>query len=429
MQVANIATAPREARKVGQHDGCPLLEHINRPGRISMVSSDSEAFHHDEDGDELVSTIQNAEDLTVLSWAAAGLTVRLGKAPALAPPFGSVEAITKALQDIGVEGYDGRPSAREAGSQLLGALVELVRLREEDLEYVRALIRTASDGGTGAIWLRALLRAMAFDKEEPTGSASGQGIAFVHACHLLALAAGADEHVCMILRSERVHDLCSNSLLSATVTTHDLSTEVGLMDRLKSGTKVVRSCPPRDMGTEWLPFATAAVCLIAVLLTAEDPDRFSLAEPTLLKPAWSIRERPDTVVDACLSALRRTLIEEGGSVVAQQLHLAGIRTLGQIAHLSSDQALRMIQADGLALGAKILAMEGADEEAVFAALWYLAEVVTATGNSCRRKWSRARLEELGVPSMIERVKKKYPRSFLVEGQGNRLLRMCDRPVS
>lgn len=401
--------------------------------------------NEEDEGDKLVRTIQDCQDLTILSWAAAGLMVRLGDVSAHPPPMGAVEAVTKSLQDICIVGYESRPLAREAASQLLGTLVELVRISEENMEYVRGLIRIAADGSKD--WLRAVLRVMVLDEEGPGDPApAGQGTAFIHACHLLASAVDDDSKLAAILRSEHVHEICSASLLRATVSDYELPTKLvhgGGSFRQRSASSPTLP----DLGTEWLPFATAALCLVEVLLTTENLECCKLHDPSIAKQSRTRTQESytgrnyrftdlgmhnnfntETIVDACLAALRRSLVDEGGSMVAQQLHLAGIRTLGQMAHLSVDQAWRITNADGLALGAKMLMIQGADEEATFAALWYLAEVTSNFRITFQRNSVRARLEELGVPNMVERAKRRYPRSFFVEDQGNRLLCVCDRPI-
>merc|ERR1711879_1080311 len=87
---------------------------------------------------------------------------------------------------------------------------------------------------------------------------------------------------------------------------------------------------------------TASVRLLEILVTAEDPDRFLISNPSLFQPVWVRNSRPNGVVDACLAALVRSLHKDSGCMATQYLHLSGLRTLGAISQLSTEQAKRII---------------------------------------------------------------------------------------
>jgi len=175
-----------------------------------------------------------------------------------------------------------------------------------------------------------------------------------------------------------------------------------------------------DLGTEWLPFATAAVTLIDALVASEaqDADRFDLADPELFTPGWARYERTDVTVDGCVAALRQSLHTDSGSMVAQQLHLGALRALSHIARLNEGQAHRIMSWKALGLGVDVLRIGGVDEEAILAALRFLAEVAAPCPFSYRQ------LTACGAAEATERAAGRYPRSKAVRSEAARVLGLC-----
>merc|ERR1712070_508518 len=109
------------------------------------------------------------------------------------------------------------------------------------------------------------------------------------------------------------------------------------------------------LGTEWVPFATAAVVLIDVLVAEETLGTKTINGARRVVPALLLRnQKIDTAIDGCLNALRRSLLRDGGAMVAQQLHLSGLRALGNIARVCPRLANRIIVQGGLSIGVKLL---------------------------------------------------------------------------
>lgn len=277
----------------------------------------------------------------------------------------------------------------EAASMALALLLELVRLRPEDRGLLRQRLMERDSAEAGLLWF--FLRVLG------NGGGEQGGGAFVHTCHLLALVVEGDEGLARVLRSARMPDLVARRLQRATEGAEH---------------------PLDAAGTGWLPFATAAAWLLEMLIAAEDSDRYQLADPTLYRPGWAGGNKPAATVDALLAALERSLLRDGGCLVAQQLHLSGLRTLGHIAHFSGQQAQRILCAGGAALGAAALAGPGADEEAANVALWFLAEVASAS------PLAPARLNEAGAAGLAEKALAKYPRSPYVRQEAERVLATC-----
>jgi len=298
----------------------------------------------------------------------------------------------------------------------LTTLNEVVRLRFEASELMveRALAGTAEDPG----WLHSLFRVMtgpgadrhffslkrsvgvaqppppraSFARPKKDASANlsrciDGGAAFVQACHLLAFLSEQSEDVTKAALDTHALDLVGGRLLYAT-----------------------QGQDGEDLGTEWLPFATAAVLLIDTLVSREDPDRFQLSNPELFAPSWVRYERPVIPVDACIAALKRSLLREKGSLVAHQLHLCGLRALTSIARYSTSQAHRMISSNALLLGVEALGIAGTDEEAVLVALRFLAEV-TATCPFAHRQ-----LAAVHAAEAVQHVPERYPRSDAVRSE-------------
>lgn len=231
--------------------------------------------------------------------------------------------------------------------------------------------------------------------EDESLGASG-GAAFVHACHLLAHLADGDEDVAQKLVDLKVLDLVSTRLLSATVPhitrTGPWNHDHALVDQL---------------GTEWHPFATAATCLIASIVCEDDVGRYRIANPNLFRPAWVMRQRPQVIVDACSAALERSLLLDGGSLVAHQLHLACLRALARIAWFSPEQGRRAIAAGGLSLGVKVLNIRGNDEQAVLVALRFISQLILSSPVPQHRRLG-------GLADSLDSVRNRYPASEAVQ---------------
>jgi len=303
-------------------------------------------------------------------------------------------------------------AAREAASALLSALVDLMRCRPADVAFVRELLASDTDGLHGSYqqllgrptgWLARVLELMGSIGCGGIDANAG-GAAFVHACHVLALAVDGDDEMCKRVRNAGGLAVIGQSLLWATT----------------GGTRLDFGAPPSEelLGTQWMSFATAAVRLLEVLVNAQDPDRFLISNPDHFQPVWVRHSRPDRLVDACLAAMQRSLNRELGCMVAQALHLSGLRTLGWIAHLSNEQARRIMCHNGLSFGAALLAIPHIDEEATTCALWYLAEL-SASSNLGQR-----RLKDLDVASAAERALQRYPRSGAIQHEALRVLAIC-----
>jgi len=172
------------------------------------------------------------------------------------------------------------------------------------------------------------------------------------------------------------------------------------------------------MGTEWLPFSTAAVVLIDALVSSESEEGLRLSDPTFFCPGWVRYERANVAVDAVVAALQRSLLDEGGSMVAQQLHLSGLRALGCIAYFSDTQAHRILYRDGLVLGVKVLSLHGADEEAAIVGLRYLTQVCA------KCSFAHRQLESYGAAEIVRRTMARYPRSESVKFEAVRALQAC-----
>lgn len=379
-----------------------------------------------ESPDELLATIRRASDLATVAWAASALETRVLLEES-AVPQGAEAVLTDRLAGFSpdTEGHALEDAERVAASALLGALLELVRTRPGARKHVRGLL--VAEGST---WLGALFCVMAgpgahklflsIDRTTrharpprptpPPQVASPSlpkygvdgGAAFVHACHLLTSVAVGDEEIAKVLVSAHALDLVGGRLLCATT----------------GGNPEIDAEMREDLGTEWLPFATAAMALIDALINAEDDDRFCLAEPKLFRPGWVLYERANVTVDACVAALKRSLRIDGGSMVAQQLHLSGLRALSRIAQFNDGQAHRIMSWKALGLGADVLRIAGVDEEAVLAALRFLAEVAAPC------PFSHRQLAACGAAEAASHAVGRYPRSEAVRFEATRVHALC-----
>lgn len=349
---------------------------------------------------ELLSTIRNSRDTAAVSWAAAGLALHCVDLKAASVPSEAASIIADRIWTLQADfGTPLSEAAREAASVMFSVLVDLMRCRPDDMEFVRGRLAEDTEKPTG--WLTAILDIMA-----TVGSggavANAGGAAFVNACHLLALAAEDDGDLCRRLRNAGVLGLVGQCMLWGTT----------------GGNRLDFGAPPSAeiLGTEWSSFATASARLMEVLVCAMDPDRFIISNPELFQPVWVRNGRADGVVDACLAALHRSLHQEGGCMVAQSLHLSGLRTLGEIGRLSTEQARRIMCHNGLTFGVALLSIPHLDEEATSCALWYLAELSAASDQSAPR-----RLKQLAAAPAAERAMTKYPRSQTIHELASRVL--------
>lgn len=404
-----MAVAKRAAANAPPIGGdAPLLAHLAQGPHI-------------EGPEHILNTIRDSQDEATLSWAAAALTCHLHEAPDRVPAS-AMDTLATCLWRIAsssggqVAGRRGtlrtepKPLGglqQETASALLAALLELARERPEDVEHLRMLLWGEGEGTSD--WLAALLNVMADATHVDRG-----GAAFVHACHLLAVLVDGNEDLAKKLLAARTLDLVGGRLLRASAAPAAFEAEDPLGGRAHDGSK--HKCD--IMGTEWLPFATAAVLLIGVLVAEEDVERWKLAEPGLHRPVWVRGQRPDIVVDGLLAALKRSLLHDRGSMVAQPLHISGLRALGRIAYLSSAQAHRMIVAKALELGVKALSIQGTDEEALLVFLWFLAEVSSSSPSAHKH------LAALGTVEIVQRIAARYPRSKAVSCETARVLLAC-----
>jgi hypothetical protein len=278
--------------------------------------------------------------------------------------------------------------------------VDIMPLRDTNITFIRWLLNIDTEKPNGL--LANILEIMGTVGAEAYG-----GACFVHACLFLASAVEGDEDLCNRFRKAGVMGTVSQCLLWGTT---------GGMTR-------DHGAPPSadELGTEWNSFATAAVRLLEVVVTARDPDRFTISNPDLFQPVWVRHSRPDRIVDACLAALERSLNREGGCMVVQSLHISGLQTLGHIAHLSRDQARRIICFNGLTFGPAVLAIPHIDEESTICALWYIAALSNAHDLLATR-----RLTEMNAASVAEQAMARYPRSPVIEHEASRVLAACRR---
>mmetsp|Transcript_32334 Transcript_32334/g.106746 ORF Transcript_32334/g.106746 Transcript_32334/m.106746 type:complete len:382 (-) Transcript_32334:261-1406(-) len=369
-----------------------------------------------EDEESLLRRIECGADLAGVQWAASELLCRLHRVPSSVPQH-AAEVLMDRLQSIAgpgaIEGAPtwsppttGRPlhanrvlgggpalaaafqplpgAELEAASSLLAALLDLLHARREDQVRLREHLMETGSHSPGCFWL--FLRVFA------SGDLDHGGAAFVRCCHLLALLAEGDEHMSRALRSARALDLVA--------------------DRLARATK------GDALGTEWLPFATAAAHLLQILICEEDTQCMSIADPTLFVPAWAHSRKPDTTVDALIEALRRSLVHVGGHMVAQALHTSALRALGTVAHLSRSQAQRMLAVKGADLAVAVLRHDGSDEEAVSIALWYIAELAPGS------PFSPKAIAASGAEAAARSAMSKYPWSQRVQVEAERVIRAC-----
>merc|ERR1712054_632258 len=123
--------------------------------------------------------------------------------------------------------------------------------------------------------------------------------------------------------------------------------------------------------------------------------------------------------DACLGALERSLLHDGGNTVVHQLHLSGMRIVGHIAHLSPDQANRALTNNGVAIGVAVLRVTGADEEAVGVALWYLAEIAAASPTAAQQQ-----LVSQQATALASAALSRYGHTSAVKKEAERVLSAC-----
>eukprot|EP00441_Pelagodinium_beii_P016357 CAMPEP_0197661690 /NCGR_PEP_ID=MMETSP1338-20131121/51604_1 /TAXON_ID=43686 ORGANISM="Pelagodinium beii, Strain RCC1491" /NCGR_SAMPLE_ID=MMETSP1338 /ASSEMBLY_ACC=CAM_ASM_000754 /LENGTH=373 /DNA_ID=CAMNT_0043239289 /DNA_START=39 /DNA_END=1160 /DNA_ORIENTATION=+ len=325
------------------HATSQLLQHI--------------ASGHDADSAiELLQTLEDAEDLSTMCWAASGLEQQLfslteelpmNTAPVLIQRFGSLPG----------RGSPMPGACREVAMPLLRGLTELVQARSEDHKILRATIIEEADSGD-LFWLQAWLDLVSVP---PTVSKGGRPLepslddphvgsgALNYACQVLALIARGDEEVVSALHKVNV--------LSA----------VGA--RLLQGTQA----KPDEQVTAWFPFATSAVLLIDALVGEEDLDRHTISNPSLFIPVWTRYHRPEDAAKGCLAALERSLQQEAFTG-ASQLQISALRALRHLARLSEAQATRIVRSRAPEWGLQVLQLAGLDEEATVAALEFLLEV-------------------------------------------------------
>mmetsp|Transcript_7288 Transcript_7288/g.18185 ORF Transcript_7288/g.18185 Transcript_7288/m.18185 type:complete len:388 (-) Transcript_7288:34-1197(-) len=374
---------------------------------------------------ELLKKISQNEDLISVSWAASELLCRLHEDRSSIPQNASAVLLGRLQVLSGAGSVDGapvwtpptrgRPLANktllgggvslaatfqpltadelEAVSAMLGALLDLIRVQPEDHGLLRDHLLSTTAGDPNCLWL--FLRVLATcggTAGDGSGVQGEGGAAFVHCCHILARLSDGDEEVSRALRSARVLDL--------------------LADRLQ------RATAGEELGTEWLPFATAAVLLLDMLVSADDAHCLKLADPKLYTPAWAHARKPDTTVDALVATLRRSLMQEGGNMVVQPLHLNGLRALGHVALLSGQQAQRMLAMKAPDLAVLVLSTAGADEEAVNIALWFLA--VVARGSP----FSAPKLAASGAKEAAKAAAARYPRSQWIQAEAERVIQAC-----
>jgi len=375
---------------------------------------------------DLLDTIRHTDDPAAVSLAGATLASHLHRDLQCAPAY-AADILSSRIADLGVSAVEESRSLqgteRDAISSLLVCLLELVLARAEDAEHVRSLLlaqKTPADGPTLLGALLAVLsgpgaRCLYFSNNrpsrgahrelpcvEPPGvSSSSGGAAFVHACQLLTALAREDRALAKVLACAHVLDILGGRLL------HQLGSD-------GRGP----ASEPQDVGTSWLPFATAAVGLIDALVTMEEEDRVHLANPSLFRAGWVRYERADELVDAIVAALRQSLQHEGGSLVAQQLHLSGLRALQYISSHSENQAHRILYNNGLSMGVKVLGIVGTDEEAAIVALRFLSAVAAMCPLSHRC------LAEHGALEAAERTMARYPRSPTIEVEAKRVMQAC-----
>jgi len=177
-----------------------------------------------------------------------------------------------------------------AVAALLEVLLGLVRRRPEDEAYMRSLVMMDSLCEDG--WLRCLLRLMCEGADVGTvvtaadASTSSTCAPFEKGCQLLAHLARDSEEVAKVLVGAGV-----------------LKVVGSLISRSTGNANRSASSPSVDLGTEWLPFVTAAVCLIDAVVAEEDVDRFQISNPSLFRPMWAAGDRPAAFVDGIMAAL------------------------------------------------------------------------------------------------------------------------------
>lgn len=363
-----------------------------------------------EGGVQLLKILKEVEDgaYAVLGEAAAAVSVRLATAKnAVTVPAEAAAVLVERLRTIGIEAASRfPPEARDAASSILAALLDLCRLRSEDAALVRVELER-KDRLVGKGSLSAIFSIMYHGEH---GGDAG-GAAFVHACHLLAFLTSGDEELAKVLIGAGGIELLAGRLLRATPPRDCRPDDV-----------------PADFGTEWLPFATAATVLLDEVTAVPDSDGARLADSRLHVSPWAHGSRSQTVVDACVAALDRSLLREQGHMVLQPLHLTGLRVLCRCGRFSKEAASRVVASGGLEIGVKALEVGSQNEEAVLVALTFLADLAQAREFSSarvRRVNAAFRLAPSGCKEMVEKVRARYARSADVQTEAARLLRSLD----
>mmetsp|Transcript_2353 Transcript_2353/g.4974 ORF Transcript_2353/g.4974 Transcript_2353/m.4974 type:complete len:364 (-) Transcript_2353:113-1204(-) len=343
-----------------------------------------------------VAEIVHSSDVARLVHAASALSTSFAQAQGV--PKTTASAVIQSLRLEELE-ETGACSKREAHVALLDLLVELCRLRPADIQETAAALvelpplatrpppgvsrRGEAPPAPPPTLLQRLLVIMADEFEE-----SFTGCLFVHGCHLLVLAIAEEASLADLL--------CRCGALR--MVAHCLQ-EASKVDTCTAG--VVDFA----MATEVLPFADAAMRLIHAVICA--PSFHSTSDPNA-----------DLVLDAVVQALHRFLPEDATSLSVQPIHKNGLAVLGKMARLTQDLGQRIIYANGMALGMRLLAIVGATSDEVGLALWYWGQLATVSRHSAKK------LSALGAAEVAERAMQKYPTHKEVQAQGERVVKVC-----
>mmetsp|Transcript_69497 Transcript_69497/g.137447 ORF Transcript_69497/g.137447 Transcript_69497/m.137447 type:complete len:613 (-) Transcript_69497:142-1980(-) len=383
----------------------------------------------------LIEAIKYGNDAASLCWSAACLRSRLAELsawPDELPCFvGAADGVADCLQRLAQT--PPTTFTHEAASELVAALAEIARHRSCDHTATRSrlLVQPKSSGESDGL-LQAILQFM----REGTDIGDSGDMTFVNCCDLLSTLAAGDQELCEALRAAGVLELVSGRLLRAANGRCGVPT-IGIC--------ALEATPVAAMQEGWHFFATAGVCLLEVVLLEEDPAALQAGVPSSHRPTWEVGGQPrqsQVILDAVVATLSRSLFHEGGSIVVQPMHLAGLRALGQLVRLFRGQVFlssglhkatrwqmeptagHLVFSGTPALAARILDIaRRPDEQGTAVSLWFLAELAEQPPVDRAvpiNEW----LVEIGALAKASQASAEYPQSCIVSREAERVLRAC-----
>lgn len=331
---------------------------VRRESTIELLTDTGARF----DANALLQTLEETRDPAVLSFVASCLLHLVNQADLSQFPSDTASQLLRTIYNIGTNSHGfQRYEAKEALGPLFSALVDLARARRDDLHFVQASVGASKDPGSLFDWAKGLLQAMFLDEAT-----------FIPGCLLLALVA-EHEGARQVLRDCGVLSKISRYIVKK-------KNAIGLYSSID------------------VPFVTIATVGVEVLcpLTLKD---MSDEEKRWGPPPWARGAGGQDIVEAVMESLNDDLLR--GDMVAKPLHLAGLRTLSHMAALSRDCGLRIVEENGLRIGAKILASNASHQDVVLAALEFIAATAPASNRGMDQ------LEALGIFENARMAQKKY----------------------